>query len=115
MRQRQFWRRSDSLDEFEATMSGLLRPCRVQGRARTRYRTEILHGKLDCVGLTSVSLGGPAQVRVSGEKGISLLQIPLRGGFAATDGRGATSGAGRHMSWRRTRRSCWISNPAHAC
>ena len=90
MRQRQFWRRSDSLDEFEATMSGLLRPCRVQGRARTRYRTEILHGKLDCVGLTSVSLGGPAQVRVSGEKGISLLQIPLRGGFAATDGRGAT-------------------------
>ena len=44
MQQRQFWRRSDSLDEFEATMSGLLRPCRVQGRARTRYRTEILHG-----------------------------------------------------------------------
>lgn len=90
MQQRQFWRRSDSLDEFEATMSRLLRPCRVQGRARTRYRTEVLHGRLDRVGLTSVSLGGPAQVRVSGEKGISLLQIPLRGGFAATDGRGAT-------------------------
>ena len=77
-----------SLDEFEATMSGLLRPCRVQGPVRTRYRTEFLHGKLDCVGPRS--LGGSAQVRVSGEKGISLLQIPLRGGFAATDGRGTT-------------------------
>lgn len=90
MKQRPFWRRSESLDEFEATMSSLLRPCRVQGRARTRYKTEVLHGRLDCVGLTSVSLGGPAQVRVSAEKGISLLQIPLRGSFAATDGRGAT-------------------------
>ncbi|MTE01586.1 helix-turn-helix domain-containing protein [Paracoccus sp. YIM 132242] len=94
MDQRQFWRRSDSLEEFEATMSGLLRPCRVEGRARTRYRTEVLHGRLDRVGLTSVSLGGPAQVRVSAEKGISLLQVPLRGGFAATDRRGAT----RHFS-----------------
>lgn len=69
-------------------MSGLLRPCHVRGLARTRYRTEILHGRLDSVGLTAVSLGGPAQVRVSTGKGISLLQIPLRGGFAATDRRG---------------------------
>ena len=69
-------------------MSGLLRPCRVEGRVRTRYRTEVLHGRLNGVGLTSVSLGGPAQVRVSAEKGISLLQVPLRGGFAATDRRG---------------------------
>jgi AraC-like DNA-binding protein len=90
MMQRQFWRQSDSLEEFEATMSGLLRPCRVEGRVRTRYRTEVLHGRLDRVGLTSVSLGGPAQVRVSAEKGISLLQVPLRGGFAATDRRGTT-------------------------
>ncbi|CAM3366203.1 AraC family transcriptional regulator [Paracoccus nototheniae] len=79
------WRRSDSLDEFAMTMSGLLRPCKVQGRARTRYRTEVLHGRLGQVGLTTVSLGGEAQVRVSAEKGISLLQIPLRGAFSATD------------------------------
>jgi AraC-like DNA-binding protein len=90
MTQRQFWRRSDSLEEFETTMSDLLRPCRVRGSARTRYQTEILHGRLDRVGLTSVSLGGPAQVQVSAEKGISLLQIPLHGGFSATDKRGAT-------------------------
>ncbi|WP_374300795.1 AraC family transcriptional regulator [Paracoccus sp. (in: a-proteobacteria)] len=90
MDRRQLWRRSDSLEEFEATMSGLLRPCRVEGRARTRYRTEVLHGRLDRVGLTTVSLGGAAQVRVSAEKGISLLQIPLRGGFSATDRRGGT-------------------------
>lgn len=71
-------------------MSGLLRPCHIKGRARTRYRTEILHGRLDTIGLTAVSLGGSAQVRVSAGKGISLLQIPLRDGFAATYGRGET-------------------------
>lgn len=69
-------------------MSGLLRPCRIEGRGRTRYRTEVRHARLEHVGLTAVRLGGPARVRVSAEKDISLVQVPMRGAFATDYGGG---------------------------
>ncbi|WP_092904490.1 AraC family transcriptional regulator [Rhodobacter sp. 24-YEA-8] len=81
------WKRSSSLEEFEAVMSDLLRPCRVRGKARRGYRTEILHQRVNGLGLTAVRLGAPASVRVAPDRAISLLQIPVGGTFLARSGR----------------------------
>lgn len=69
-------------------MSGLLRPCVALGRTRTRYRTEILHERISSVGLTAVRLGGAARIKVEPDKLLSLVQIPIIGGFASRDHRG---------------------------
>lgn len=82
------WRRSSSLEEFEATMSGLLRPCRITGRARERYGTEIRHVRMRQLGLTLVRLGGRARVQVERHGSLALLQIPLAGSFASYAPRG---------------------------
>ena len=82
------WRRSSSLEEFEATMSGLLRPCRITGRARERYGTEIRHVRMRQLGLTLVRLGGRARVAVERHGSLALLQIPLAGSFASHAPRG---------------------------
>jgi AraC-like DNA-binding protein len=82
------WKRSSSLEEFEAVMSDLLRPCRVRGKARRGYRTEILHQRVNGLGLTAVRLGAPASVRVAPDRAISLLQIPIGGSFSALGPRG---------------------------
>lgn len=82
------WKRSRSLEEFEAVMSDLLRPCRVRGKARRGYRTEILHQRVNGLGLTAVRLGAPASVRVAPDRAISLLQIPVCGSFSARSPRG---------------------------
>ena len=68
-------------------MSDLLRPCRVSGKARRGYRTEILHQRVNGLGLTAVRLGAPASVRVAPDRAISLLQIPVGGTFMARSGR----------------------------
>lgn len=68
-------------------MSDLLRPCRVRGQARRGYRTEILHQRVNGLGLTAVRLGAPASVRVAPDRAISLLQIPVGGTFLARSGR----------------------------
>ena len=68
-------------------MSDLLRPCRVSGKARRGYRTEILHQRVNGLGLTAVRLGAPASVRVAPDRAISLLQIPVGGTFLARSGR----------------------------
>ncbi|MGG7566765.1 AraC family transcriptional regulator [Rhodovulum sp. DZ06] len=75
------WRRSDSLADFEATMSGLLRPCRAQERRGARYRTEVLHDRIGGVGLTAVRTGGAARITVEPDRALSLLQIPIHGAF----------------------------------
>ncbi len=82
------WRRSSSLEEFEATMSGLLRPCRIAGRARESYRTEVRHVRMRRMGLTLVRLGGRARVQVERHGSLALLQIPLAGSFASHAPRG---------------------------
>ena len=82
------WRRSNSLEEFEELMSGLLRPCAVIGQSRTRYRTEVIHQKVAGLGLTIVQLGGVAKVEVQPDRNMSLLQIPVRGAFGARNTRG---------------------------
>ncbi len=82
------WRRSSSLDEFEATMSGLLRPCRIAGQPRESYRTEVRHVRMRRLGLTLVRLGGRARVQVERHGSLALLQIPLAGSFASHDPRG---------------------------
>lgn len=68
-------------------MSDLLRPCRVRGKARRGYRTEILHQRVNGLGLTAVRLGAPATVQVAPDRAISLLQIPVGGSFLARSGR----------------------------
>ncbi|WP_341991788.1 AraC family transcriptional regulator [Azorhizobium sp. AG788] len=82
------WRRSSSLDEFEATMSDLLRPCRIAGQPRESYRTEIRHVRMRRLGLTLVRLGGRARVQVERHGSLALLQIPLAGSFASHAPRG---------------------------
>lgn len=82
------WRRSNSLEEFEELMSGLLRPCAVIGQGRARYRTEVIHQKVAGLGLTVVQLGGVAKVKVQPDRSMSLLQIPVRDAFGARNSRG---------------------------
>lgn len=80
---RALWRRSDSLADFEATMSSLLRPCRAEERRGARYRTEVLHERMGSLGLTAVRIGGHARIRVAPDRSLSLLQIPIAGAFAS--------------------------------
>ena len=84
---RALWRRSDSLADFEATMSALLRPCRAQERRGARYRTEVLHERVGALGLTAVRTGGAARITVAPDRAPSLLQIPILGAFDSHLGR----------------------------
>lgn len=84
---RSLWRRSHSLAEFEETMSTLLRPCRAEERRGARYRTEILHERIGGLGMTVVSTGSPARIKVAPDRRLSLLQIPLAGAFISHAGR----------------------------
>ncbi len=78
---RALWKRSASLIDFEATMSALLRPCRVGEQRGARYQTEVLHDRIAGLGLTAVRTGGKARVTVAPDRSLSLLQIPISGAF----------------------------------
>jgi hypothetical protein len=45
-------RLSPSIDSFQDTMSGLLRPCRISKKSSRTYRTEVAHGRMRPFGLT---------------------------------------------------------------
>lgn len=76
-------RHSPSLDAFEETMSGLLRPCSITKKTSKTYRTEVRHGRMNRVGLTAVSIGGSANIAVNAHRSLTLLQIPLQGSFSS--------------------------------
>lgn len=80
---RSLWRRSSSLAEFEQTMSSLLRPCQAQEKRGARYRTEVLHERVGGLGMTAVSIGGAARIKVDPDRTLSLLQIPIAGTFVS--------------------------------
>lgn len=81
-------RLSPSLDSFQATMSGLLRPCRISQKSSRSYRTEVSHGRMRPFGLTSIRIGGQARIEVDAHRDMTLLQIPLQGSFISRDRRG---------------------------
>ncbi|MFC5989268.1 AraC family transcriptional regulator [Limoniibacter endophyticus] len=82
------YRLSPSLDSFQATMSGLLRPCRISQKSSRSYRTEVSHGRMKPFGLTAIRIGGQARIEVDAHRDMTLLQIPLQGNFISRDQRG---------------------------
>jgi AraC-like DNA-binding protein len=73
--------RTASLESFQATMSGLLRPCRIKRRSSNAYDTEVLHGRIRPFGLTVLRIGGHARIEVEAHDDMTLLQVPLNGSF----------------------------------
>ncbi|MBC2885196.1 AraC family transcriptional regulator [Ochrobactrum sp. CM-21-5] len=88
MNTRYMYRVSPSLDSFQATMSGLLRPCRISQKSSQSYRTEVSHGRMRPFGLTAIRIGGQARIAVEAHHDMTLLQIPLQGMFISRDRRG---------------------------
>lgn len=82
------YRLSPSLDAFQATMSSLLRPCRISEKSSRTYRTEVTHGGMRPFGLTSIRIGGQARIAVDAHRDMTLLQVPLQGHFISRDRRG---------------------------
>ncbi|MBS9721397.1 AraC family transcriptional regulator [Tianweitania sp. BSSL-BM11] len=83
-----FYQLSPSLDAFQATMSGLLRPCRISQKSSLHYRTEVSHGSMRPFGLTAIRIGGQARIAVDAHRDMTLLQVPLQGQFVSRDRRG---------------------------
>ncbi|MGB3351069.1 MAG: helix-turn-helix transcriptional regulator [Brucella anthropi] len=81
-------RLSPSIDSFQDTMSGLLRPCRISKKSSRTYRTEISHGRMRPFGLTAIRIGGHARIEVEAHNDMTLLQVPLQGIFVSRDRRG---------------------------
>src|SRR5690606_3959112 len=81
-------RLSPSIDSFQDTMSGLLRPCRISKKSSQTYRTEVSHGRMRPFGLTAIRVGGHARIEVEAHNDMTLLQVPLQGVFVSRDRRG---------------------------
>ncbi|KAB2699008.1 MULTISPECIES: AraC family transcriptional regulator [unclassified Ochrobactrum] len=81
-------RLSPSIDSFQDTMSGLLRPCRISKKSSRTYRTEVAHGRMRPFGLTAIRIGGHARIEVEAHNDMTLLQVPLQGIFVSRDRRG---------------------------
>jgi AraC-like DNA-binding protein len=86
--------RSPSLESFQATMSGLLRPCRISRQFNRHYTTEITHGQMRPFSLTILHIGGRVRIEVDPQEDMTLLQVPLKGNFVSR------SRCGEHASYR---------------